>query len=172
MNAVTGPRPSRPRSRWIPKHRRLRDCSGGGADVAERPARPLQARMGQRAKARSTRNHPAAHSLPRVSFAAVPITPIPSGACSRLLLGNLERPGRVGAMRRRAFGLRPRAILAVTAIRLQSLTPPRLRRCASLASGGSMQGPHAHRSQPGTITEVRSPLSLRTREGAGAARDP
>src|SRR5690606_41026061 len=33
--------------------------------------------------------------------------PISSEACPRFLLGNLERPGRVGAMRRRAFGLHP-----------------------------------------------------------------
>ena len=38
--------------------------------------------------------------------------------------------GRVGALHRRALRAAPRADLAVTAIRLQSLTPSRLRHCA------------------------------------------
>ncbi|KAB0622089.1 hypothetical protein F7Q88_05005 [Castellaniella defragrans] len=48
---------------------------------------------------------------------------------------------RVGAVRRRALRAAPRAVFAVTAIRLQSLTPSRLRRCdLRLPPGESLAG--------------------------------
>ncbi len=84
--------------------------------------------------------------------------PIPSGACSRFLLGSLERPGRVGAMRRPALRAAPRAVFAVTAIRLQSLTPSRLRRCALRLPPGDRRTAHPRRAQLGT--PVKTPNRL------------
>lgn len=83
--------------------------------------------MGPVAKARSARNHPAARGLPPVWLAAAPTIPI-SDTCSRFLLGNLERPGRVGAQRRRAFGLRPVPPLPS---RQFGFNPSRLRACGA-----------------------------------------
>lgn len=111
--------------------------------------------MGLLAKARSARNHPAARGLPPVWLAAAPKIPIPSDTCSRFLLGNLERPGRVGARRRRALRAAPRAVFAVTAIRLQSLTPSRLRRCALRLPPGDRRKAHPRRAQLGA--PVREP---------------
>ena len=61
--------------------------------------------------------------------------------------------GRVGAVHRRAFRAAPRADFAVTAIRLQSLTPSRLRRCALHLPSGDRRKAHPRRvalGAPGT----------------------
>ena len=49
-------------------------------------------------------------------------------------------------MRRRAFRATPRADFAVTAIRLQSLTPSRLRRCALRLPPGDRHKAHPRRA--------------------------
>ena len=94
---------------------------------------------------------------------------------------NIERPGRVGAKRRRALRASPRAVFAVTAIRLQSLTQLRAvgaarpaprhvgrtwrirqgllrqvaRMRAVLDAGGSLPGRHE-----GRFTQVHGPPGL------------
>ncbi len=52
-------------------------------------------------------------------------------------------------MRRRALRAAPRADFAVTAIRLQSLTPPRLWRCALRLPPGDRRKAHPRRAQLG-----------------------
>ena len=54
--------------------------------------------------------------------------------------------GRVGALHRRALRAAPRADFAVTAIRLQSLTPSRLRRCALRLPPGDGRKAHPRRA--------------------------
>lgn len=104
--------------------------------------------------------------------------PIPSGACSRFLLGSLERPGRVGAMRRRALRAAPRAVFAVTAIRLQSLTPSRLRRCALRLPPGDRCKAHPrrpHRNGRGAGLRpdlLRQVVQMRAVLNAGSSSPP
>ena len=108
------------------------------------------------------------------AFAALHGSPIIAGACPLvgLLLSvcgesEAERTaGRAGALHRRAFRAVPRAVFAVTAIRLQSLTPTRLRRCAlRLPPGGSARGPSPPRC-------TWRPLSTAEPACAGSARPP
>ena len=86
----------------------------------------LAARSASRS-ARSPQESPAVFGLPRV-WPAVLTVPISLEAYPRFLLGNLERPGRVGAMRRRAFGLRPVPPLPS---RPFGFNPSRLRACGA-----------------------------------------
>jgi len=157
----------------MPKRRRLHGCSGGGVDATGHHARQLQARMGQKAKARVARGiiqrlaacrlyRSQQHRQFRFHQAHVRVS------CLEIWNG-------LGVLARCAAGLSGcapcrRCRHCHSASIPHAFAPAALR--ASLASSGSMQAPHAHRSQPGTITEVRSPLLPRAREGAGAARDP
>jgi hypothetical protein len=65
---------------------------------------------------------------------------------------------RAGAMRRRALRAAPRAVCVVTAIRLQSLTPARLRHCALRLPPGDLRQAHPRRAMIGA--PVREPNRL------------
>lgn len=113
--------------------------------------------MGLGAKARAVRGiiQDLAASASHIFHARA--VPIPSGACSRFLFGSLERPGRVGAVRRRAFGLCPVPSLSS---RPFGFNPSRLRACGA-ARFACLQGigkAHPRRAQLGA--PVRAPNRL------------
>src|SRR5256885_13172782 len=88
-----------------------------------------------------------------------------SDVCS----SDLRTAGRVGAVHRRALRAAPRADFAVTAIRLQSLTPSRLRRCALRLPPGESPAAYPRRAMLGApaiprseehTSELQSPCNL------------
>jgi hypothetical protein len=111
--------------------------------------------------ARNARASPAVLSLPRAWPAACTV-PIPSDAYSRFLLGNLEQPGRVGAVRRRAFGLRPVPPLPS---RPFGFNPSRLRTCGA-ARFACLQGISA---RPIPAARSVAPLEYCRTGAAGSA---